>query len=702
MAESSYNIISDLSTSLLELLERANISSLLIAIEPISKKLYVLLLVYVGLRLFLGYGDIKESLSTILKIAFIATILYSAEYGFQEFIIPAIKGTRTFFEHAFHYTSSHAQQGSTDSTIYQRLDLLINKGLLIADSAFSRVSWRHSSTYLYGIWGILIIIINVILAALMTFTMLGAEVITLLLLAIGPLFVVLFIFNSTRNYFFLWISATFANIILFVICSFFISLSIDVIEKLDTQYSITDTLLASKSLEEMNNEVAKEYDIRLMKIGNPFGTFLPDTLEIKGSKEAENLKKQKENKIKEINESKKQAINNVEKEFDCDATAWFINKCSKNAAAADRIEKINSMYDEMITSTTKEYDEKINNVLNDREKRLNNLEAPLKHNVESQKIYLRLVLLFSILIKITSEIPEIARTLSGGMGAGASAAALAHQGIGMAKSAAIGAISGAAGASFGALKWAKNKISPPPPSPMQQMLEKVDTLSTQVQQQTALLERFDPRPAQPYPALTPAPQHDEAPSPKPNPAEETKPGKVKEEAHSAVPKNPQSNHELTATPPQPATPAEEGKGQETTGAETGKTVGNDSNKIDSPEKAGVNVNTHVDADVIAKGGRNSGGDGGSPNNGLPRNAAHGASGIGGAIDSAQRESAQQQSQTGSNTLPSTPATSGGSGSKGTPSASNSTTPPAPQNEKKPSITDPKGNKPPKEPPIKKL
>ena len=59
MAESSYNIISDLSTSLLELLERANISSLLIAIEPISKKLYVLLLVYVGLRLFLGYGDIK-------------------------------------------------------------------------------------------------------------------------------------------------------------------------------------------------------------------------------------------------------------------------------------------------------------------------------------------------------------------------------------------------------------------------------------------------------------------------------------------------------------------------------------------------------------------------------------------------------------------------------------------------------------------
>lgn len=698
MAESSYNIISDLSTSLLELLERANISSLLIAIEPISKKLYVLLLVYVGLRLFLGYGDIKESLSTILKIAFIATILYSAEYGFQEFIIPAIKGTRTFFEHAFHYTSSHAQQGSTDSTIYQRLDLLINKGLLIADSAFSRVSWRHSSTYLYGIWGILIIIINVILAALMTFTMLGAEVITLLLLAIGPLFVVLFIFNSTRNYFFLWISATFANIILFVICSFFISLSIDVIEKLDTQYSITDTLLASKSLEEMNNEVAKEYDIRLMKIGNPFGTFLPDTLEIKGSKEAENLKKQKENKIKEINESKKQAINNVEKEFDCDATAWFINKCSKNAAAADRIEKINSMYDEMITSTTKEYDEKINNVLNDRENRINNLEETIKNNVVSHKIYLGLVLLFSILIKITSEIPEIARTLSGGMGAGASAAALAHQGIGMAKSAAIGAISGAAGASFGALKWAKNKISPPPPSPMQQMLEKVDTLSTQVQQQTALLERFDPRPAQPYPALTPAPQHDEAPSPKPNPAEETKPGKVKEEAHSAVPKNPQNAPEPAATPPQPSQLAE-GKGKETTGVETAET-GNNGSKTSTVEKP----NVEVDVNVTGK-GRNSGGDGGSPNNGLPSNAAHGASGIGGAIDSAQRESAQQQSQTGSNTQPSTPATSGGSGSnsKGISSASNnSNTPPAPQNEKKPSITDPKGNKPPKEPPIKKL
>lgn len=691
MSDFSNNPVAYISDSLLNIIKSVDLSGLLTSLDPLTKKFYIILLIYTGLRLILGYGDVKESLSTIIKIIFIATILYSANYGFQKFVTPGILGARDFLVEKTQYseTVTSTITPAQKPTLYQELDKLGGKGSLIAESALNQFDWKHFSTYLYGIWGILVIIITIALIVLMTFTMLGAEIITLLLFAIGPIFIVLFLFVSTRNFFFLWISAVFSNVLLFTICSFFIALSVSVFTKIEEENNVIKVLTASKRLEEINNEMVY-VNTNYANVGY---------IAMRGNKEADELRIEKGKRLQEIEENRKKEISAAEDKYNCTNYPRIINKIS--CSEISEITEINIRHDSEKETTTKKYDDKIKTSEENRKNEKEELEKIKKDNPITHDIYIGIIFLLAILFKITSEIPSIAQSLSGGMGAGASVAALAHQGIGMAKSATIGAISGVAGASYAALKWAKNKTSPPPPSPMQQMLEKVDTLSTQVQQQTALLERFDPRPAQPHPEPTPAPQLDGDPSPKPSPAEETKPGKIKDETHIAAPQDPQNAPEPAATPPQPSQLAEE-KGQGATEAEAGKAGGNDSNKIDSPEKADVNVNTHVDADVIAKGGRNSGGDGGSPNNGLPSNAAHGASGIGGAIDSAQRESAQQQSQTGSNTQPSTPATSGGSGSKGTPSASNSTTPPAPQNEKKPSITDPKGNKPPKEPPIKKL
>ena len=689
MSDFSNSPVVYISDSFLNIIKSVDLSGLLTSLDPLTRKFYVILLIYTGLRLILGYGDIKESLSTIIKIIFIATILYSANYGFQKFVTPGILGARAFLVEKMQYseTVTLPSTSAQKPTIYQELDKLGEKGSLIAESALNQFNWKHFSTYLYGIWGVIVIIITIILIVLMTFTMLGAEIITLLLFAIGPVFVVLFLFTSTRNFFFLWISAVFSNILLFAICSFFIALSINVFTKIEEKNNVIKVLTASKRLEEINNEMVY-VDTNYANVGS---------IAMQGNKEAEELKIQKGKRLQEIEKNREIEISEAEKKYDC--TNWPSIRINKTSCSKiPEIIEINRRYDKEKNIATEEYDDKIKKSEENRKNEKEELEKIKKENPITHDIYIGIIFLLAILLKITSEIPSIAQSLSGGMGAGASVAALAHQGIGMAKSATIGAISGVAGASYAALKWAKNKTSPPPPSPMQQMLEKVDTLSTQVQQQTALLERFDPRPAQPHPEPTPAPQLDGDPSPKPSPAEETKPGKIKDETHIAAPQNPQNAPEPAATPPQPSQLAE-GKGKETTGVETAET-GNNGSKTSTVEKP----NVEVDVNVTGK-GRNSSGDGGSPNNGLPSNAAHGATGIGGAIDSAQRESAQQQSQTGSNTQPSTPATSGGSGSnsKGISSASNnSNTPPAPQNEKKPSITDPKGNKPPKEPPIKKL
>lgn len=567
------------------------IEEMLTAVVSFSDHASTLLIIFVGLRLILGYGDLKEVLTTFFKIIFIVTILYSADLGFKEYIIPAIEGTKKFF--------SHVMGGQDD--VYQTLDLTLSQGLKITQSAFATVGAFSPSTYPYILYGTVVFILSVLSTVYITFIILGTEIVIRLLFAFGPFYIVLLLFNTTRQYFFLWVNTVSANIILYAIAVFFCVLSIGIFTQIIEGNGITDLL--------QNNTKT----IPCVEYDNTFG----------GGFGSPNLKG-----------------------TECEVVVK---------------------------------------------------KEPLAH-----AIYIGIIFYLGILLKLISEIPNLAQSLSGGTSAGASAVSLAAESMHAAKKGATRLATTGLTMATGGLAWAgrgiRNKISPPPPSPMQQMLEKVDTLSTQVQQQTALLERFDPRPAQPHPEPTLAPQLDGDPSPKPSPAEETKPGKIKDETHIAAPQNPQNAPEPAATPPQPSQLAE-GKGKETTGVETAET-GNNGSKTSTVEKP----NVEVDVNVTGK-GRNSGGDGGSPNNGLPSNAAHGASGIGGAIDSAQRESAQQQSQTGSNTQPSTPATSGGSGSnsKGISSASNnSNTPPAPQNEKKPSITDPKGNKPPKEPPIKKL
>ena len=592
------------------------ISTMMSASTNIAEKASLLLIIYVGLRIILGYGDIRETLSSFFKIMFVILLIRTSPYALDQFIYPAIKGIREFF--SGNLGKIHEPTESTGVSIYQQIDLMLAKGRQLSLTAWDNVS-GYPSTWIYLVYAILILILSTLVAVIFTFIALGAEIILILLVTIGPFYIIFFLYASTRGYFFQWINTVFANLILLAISVFFINFSITIMDKLNDTFPMFSKTDYPSQQDSSNANNAAIESIKLGAIGG---------------------------------------------EYDY----------SDNSTSIDEAVRKNS-----------EYMEKIK-----------------KQDSTNQAGFIGLLFYYLLILKLSFEIPSIAQSLSGGAGAGASAAALAQSGISSVKSAVAGAIAGS-------LAWVGSKFKedppPPPPSPVEQLLQSVNqSMDKQTAALTALTERMDPR-IEHYMGENDESEGGnlETPSIFTHGGINEKETSEKEiETENNITDQESSPHpEPAATPPQPSQLAEE-KGQGATEAEAGKAGGNDSNKIDSPEKADVNVNTHVDADVIAKGGRNSGGDGGSPNNGLPSNAAHGASGIGGAIDSAQRESAQQQSQTGSNTQPSTPATSGGSGSKGTPSASNSTTPPAPQNEKKPSITDPKGNKPPKEPPIKKL
>ena len=339
MSDFSNSPIVYISNSLLEIINNANINTLLEAIHQshLAEKLYILLLIYMGLRLILGYGDIKELMSTLFKIVFIATVLYSAEYGFREFVTPGVKGIRTFLEHSMQYSGV---PNNSESSLYQRLDNLGTKGFMIARSAMLQFQWDALATYLYILWAIFIIIATIILIALMSFTLLGAEVITLLMLTIGPIFIVLFLFTSTRTYFFLWISAVVSNIILFAICSFFIALSTHVIGKIEEENKIIQSLTAQKSIDEINESIYTSDNPGLLDTGTSYRKEVYKFIKEK-EKEVDKLKIERDSKIKAIEPE-------IKNRTGC---GGFFNSCDNQP----EISKISKEYAEKIHHTEEKY-----------------------------------------------------------------------------------------------------------------------------------------------------------------------------------------------------------------------------------------------------------------------------------------------------------------------------------------------------------
>ena len=369
-----------ISDAVLEIVNKTPVDGLLTSggFHSFLQNGFLFLLIYTGLRLVLGYGDVKESLTTFFKVAFISTILFSAHLGFSNFVTPAIPGTRDFLITALNK--------GEPSNLYESLDTLINSGAALSLAAINSFDIWHADTYPYLFYSFAIILSVIFLSILMTFIMLGAEVILRLLIAIGPFFVVSFLFHSTRNFFFMWISAVFSNIVLFVISAFFISMAAGGINKIIGDEHLVERASASE-----------------IKKGGA-GNFIQNDPELQREQKA--WWEERNNTKEQFDKEREDASCNILKDTIGNKTCKDIQK-KYDRKFQELEKKKKAMYDK--------YQEKYNEAIK-------YADEPVNH-----EMYIGMILLILIFIRTTTEIPSIAQSLSGGMSAGAAAGALAGE-----------------------------------------------------------------------------------------------------------------------------------------------------------------------------------------------------------------------------------------------------------------------------------
>lgn len=225
--ESSVTYVSQLILCTLNGTEN-KVTTMLTTVEPLFVLAAVLLIAYVGLKIMLGLGNFSEALVNIFKILFIATLLSNAEYGYNQIITPSIDGLKNFIGNPIGLQNING----SNLSVYEKLDEFLETTSQLSDLALVKVELTSPSTWIYLIFSVLTYIFGIVATALMAFMVLGTEVIIRFLLIIGPFFLILFLFNSTRNYLFLWISSISANILLFIIVFFLSNLSIDLVNKI--------------------------------------------------------------------------------------------------------------------------------------------------------------------------------------------------------------------------------------------------------------------------------------------------------------------------------------------------------------------------------------------------------------------------------------------------------------------------------------
>lgn len=448
--------ISYISSAVQEVINSAStaVGGMLSAVSPFAQKAFIFLILYTGLRLFFGYADLKEVQSSFFKILFVFSIIFGFSIGYSDYIIPAIYGTREFLGDAIVSNDS--------ATIYKSMDLLVDRGIAISQVAYNSSDILSPRTYPYLLYAIGTIICCVVLVMIMAFVMLGAEIILIFLTAIGPFFIISFLYSSTRNFFFLWISATFANIILFVIGSFFIGFAANGINQIIDKEGIIDKISA----------------IEQLKYTSPLGFNTMTSIQ---------LQSDKNNEMNDIQDRLKTELKNSNcDEFpqsdyrpapigaDPGSKAWQREPSVCNNIRNKYQIEINNLDTKYKNLESKAQKDEIQ-----KHKTLKNIaEEPIAHAV-----FIGIILFFSILIKITFEIPSLAQTLSGGAGVGASAAALGVAVAQKAKGFTRRATGLAIGASVAAIKSRRQPLK----STISNLNKTLTKLNENVEKQTTTL-----------------------------------------------------------------------------------------------------------------------------------------------------------------------------------------------------------------------
>lgn len=237
-----------LSRNLLERLDATTgyIDQMLFSVQGWMTLGAILLSVIVGFRLMLGFGDFREALTNLFRIIFLTTVLSSGTYGYTQLIKPAIEGAQQFLAQTLDTddrTASTPQQDAARKSPYGRLDSVHKNSADLLHPSWKIFKFIKPSTYPQLFLSFVCYVLSLFASLFLAFVLLGAEVILKILFVLGPIFIFLFLYQSTRNFTFLWISAVVSNLLLFAITSVFVMIVITILQAVTTQPINKNTIL---------------------------------------------------------------------------------------------------------------------------------------------------------------------------------------------------------------------------------------------------------------------------------------------------------------------------------------------------------------------------------------------------------------------------------------------------------------------------
>jgi type IV secretion system protein VirB6 len=196
--------------------------NLVAVVAPLFTSLVVIACAIWGYMIVYGKADalVQEGFFKILRVTFILTLGLSVSY-YMELIVTTSKGTGEFI--------ASSLTGNPVDNIAISLDQMMERVFAVASHAWEKAGILSGDFGMYII-ALLVGIGGAIVITYMSFLILSSKILTAGILAIGPIFFVLLLFDSTKRWFENWLGYLVNAVLMLILAVLFGNLCLHIIE----------------------------------------------------------------------------------------------------------------------------------------------------------------------------------------------------------------------------------------------------------------------------------------------------------------------------------------------------------------------------------------------------------------------------------------------------------------------------------------
>ena len=199
-----------------------SISNLITVTAPVFTSLVIIACAIWGYMIMYGKADalVQEGFFKILRVTFILTLGLSSSY-YMELIVTTAKGSGAFI--------ASTLTGNPVDNIALSLDTMMERVFAVSSHAWEKAGILSGDFGMYII-SLLVGIGGAIVITYMSFLILSSKILTAGILAIGPIFFVLLLFDSTKRWFENWLGYLVNAVLMLILAVLFGNLCLQIIE----------------------------------------------------------------------------------------------------------------------------------------------------------------------------------------------------------------------------------------------------------------------------------------------------------------------------------------------------------------------------------------------------------------------------------------------------------------------------------------